>query len=130
MPLSHIETAKFTQPAILWPAQGTDDYGLVIVGDPAQLMVRWEWGTTEDGSLIVNNRQITATVFVDQPVPLNSIMCKGELNELPSPLLDLHQVVAYKETPDTKGRRVRRRVLLAKYHDQLPDGDVGTGTGT
>lgn len=107
--------------AVYWALNSYDDYGRPLLASPIQIRVRWEAverdGLDPQGTPI----KIEAGVVVDRAVTVDGIMWQGKLADLPSPVTDLKQIIAYHEIPDVKGRKFRRTVDLMKYGDTLPD---------
>ncbi len=117
-----IEIQDRTQRAVLWEASGTsDDYGKPKVIAPVEVLVRWD--DTVSGSLDAqgNKTRVDATVTVDRAVPVDSIMRKGALVDVPVPPTGLYRVASYSEVPDVKGRNFRRTVSLVRHSNTLPE---------
>lgn len=123
-----IETWGRFQKAVLWRNGGYDNYGEVKVLDPVEIDVRWE--DTHNETVDPNGNVVakTAQVVVNQDIAIGSILWKGELADLPSPVTNLHQVIGKTETPDLKNRNIRRQLTLMRYKNSLPDEVAGTGT--
>lgn len=115
------ETDFLDQKAVLWLKSTYDAAGEQVVSEPIEISVRWEADRRE--ILGPNETPIasTAVVMVDRNIPEGSIMWQGELTSLPDELTEgIHEVVAYSEVPDLKGRNFQRTVILAKYKGELP----------
>ena len=115
-----LETHDRRQDAVLWVANGTDDYGEAKVDAKVPLKVRWvekqQETTDPQGNLILSD----VVVVVDRVIPVNSIMWLGKEDDVADPPVDLHQVVRYNQTGDLKNRNIRRVVYLIRYSNELP----------
>ena len=98
-----------------------DRYGKAKVNAAVEINVRWEQGINFAQVPETTKQQITATIYVDQQIPLGSILWKGTLANLPASPTGLVQVLDYGGVPDVKGRYVRRLVHVGKYNDTLPE---------
>jgi len=116
-----LEESDLHEYAVLWSAGGVDDYGNPTVSAPVEIPCRWLIGMRESLDAEGNIIGVSDTVIVDRAIPIGSILWKGRLKDLPSSPTDLKQVIEYRETPDVKGRKRRRMVLLSRYSDQLPE---------
>lgn len=116
-----LELSGRHQKAVLWAANGYDDYGQPEVDAAIEITVRWETGLREAIGPQGGPIAFDGLAVVDREIAVGSIMWLGALAALPSPATDLKQVVDYTETPDIKARAIRRTVKLAKYSDTLPD---------
>jgi hypothetical protein len=125
MPAPEI-TARF-QRAILWPFVRFDDFGEPVVGDPEDVLVRWEFKQIDirkpDGTPI----SLDAVAVVTQDIKTHSRMwlapdsaesaidqwygsgSAGAENE------DVMEVVTFNRTPDVRARKTRRTVGLKRY---------------
>ncbi len=115
-----LETSSRRQQAVLWTANGTDNYGELKVDASIQIEVRWETGQKEALDPQGNTVALDSTVIVDRVIPIGSIMWLGEKKDLADPPVGLRQVIDYSEVPDVKGREFRRVVSLMKHSDELP----------
>lgn len=121
------EGAFRRQDAVLWPASGHNDYGERQVGEPVELRVRWNTTRQEAVAPDGNTVQLTAVVVVDRVIEVGGLMYLGTLEEWygtgsAGDDSELHQIITYRETPDLKGRFIRRTVGLMKWKDTLPTG--------
>jgi hypothetical protein len=114
------ELTARTQDCVLWPFAGFDDHGRYQVGDPVDIIVRWQETQREirkpDGVLVA----IEATAYVDREIVPNSLMWLGTAATLPADGAypdNLKQVVTYEDVPDLKGRQHRRTVTLVRHHE-------------
>ena len=113
-----LERSDLRQHAVLWTAAGRDDYGNPKVASPVEIRIRWETGKGE-----ANRRK--AEVITKQEIVINSVMWLGKLANLPalpSPNVELMQVIGYDEIPDAKNRDVLRRASLVLLGSKLPTG--------
>jgi hypothetical protein len=123
------ETNARHQKAVLWPFTGTyDDYGQPVVGEPEEVVVRWNTGRAEALDPLGNTIALDAEVVVNQRVEVGGNMALGELSAWEEvgtgdtgSIGELMQVLTYNETPDLKGRAVRRTVGLKRFRDALPE---------
>jgi hypothetical protein len=115
------ELTARTQNCVLWPFVSFDDHGRYRVGDPVDIVVRWQETRREirkpDGILVA----IEATAYVDREIVPDSLIWLGTVDDLPPGTGgtypdNLKQVVTYEDVPDLKGRQHRRTVTLARYH--------------
>lgn len=133
------ETRSLNQRALLWTATegatGTDDYGVPKRSARAtEIKCRWENRKAEmqdrDGATVM----VDAVVAVDRDVPMGSYLWEGGWSSLWSDLSgtgtgtgsewtadnDIMQVVAIRESKNTKGRVTRRELGLKRHGDVLP----------
>lgn len=118
-----IETDGRHQKAVYWKANGVDRYGNAKVDKGIELDVRLVKGRRRAFNAQGQPVAIDATVVLDRDVPTGSLFWVGTLLDLPdelSDLTDLLQVASIRETPDVKGREVRREAMLVKFKDSLP----------
>lgn len=133
--MPHPETAYRTQKALLWPASGFDAYGQPKVGEPVELLVRWNAKRREATDPQGNSIMLDATVVVDREVAVGGTMWlaadqspgsgtalsqwygtgSGDVDD------EVMRVAIYSETPDLKGRVARRTVGLQRFRDTLPE---------
>lgn len=119
-----IETDELNQSAVLWPIDGYDEYGKPRVSSEyEQIQVRWEWVDRETPNPFGNPLNLDANVVVDQVIAEGSKMWLGEFDDYDTDALDnrVMEVVRYHETPDLKGRHIRRVVGLRRYQGTLPE---------
>lgn len=132
------ETSGLNQTAVLWEVQ-VDDLGQTrhdeegqptVADEPEEIPVQWTWDQREvrdaNGLLL----RIEATVVVDRPVRMDSIMGLGTLIDWgylgtgdtteAGPLL---KVVRSMEVPDIRGVERYRELMLARYKNVLPTVD-------
>jgi hypothetical protein len=116
-----LETVGLVEKTILWEAAGTDAYGEPLVLAPVEIDVRWTGRTGAAPGPQGGSETADATATVDRPVPEESILWRGALEDWdPSRPQPLMRVTGYEETPDVKGRFTARRVLLRRYKGSLP----------
>jgi hypothetical protein len=109
------------QKAVYWAASGINDYGVPTLDSPVEIDVRWDEGRTESINSQGSPVALDVQVVVDQDMVIGSVMWLGYLDDLPSPLTSLYDVVQFSKVPDVKGREFRRTVSLKKHGDSLPD---------
>lgn len=114
------ETICRHQKAVLWAANGFDDYGEPKVDAAAEITVRWEEGLREAVDPNGNTIAVDAVAVVDQDIVVGSIMWLGLKDDLATPPVGLKQVVSFSKIPDVKGRVFRRTVGLIRYSNELP----------
>lgn len=118
-----IATRGLVQRAVLWAASSPSRYGETRVNSPIEIPCRWEQGVTLANDPVANHHQVDGTVYVDQEVPLGSILRLGGLEDLPtsSNYYDgLYEVVGIGLVPNVKAQSFRRPLTIVKYKDQLP----------
>ncbi len=119
-----LETHGRFQKATLWPVSGVSREGEVTFGSPREVNVRWVWkesqGVDANGTAI----GLSATVILDEEVPIESLMWEGKLADWADASTQdnngLMQVKTTGKTPDVKGRFTRYEVGLARYRDRVP----------
>jgi hypothetical protein len=114
------ETTHRFQKAVVWPFSSYDRYGEVIVGQPVEISVRWENTRKEAKDARGNTVFIEAVVHVNQVIPLYSHMWEGTLEDWygtgsSGNEVNLMEVLVYRETPDIKGRAIRRIAECSRY---------------
>lgn len=114
------ETTSRHQKAVLWVANGFDDYGEPKVDAAVEIDVRWEERLQEAVDSNGNTIAVDAVVVVNQDVIVGSIMWLGEKEDLATPPVSLKQVMTFNKIPDIKGRNFRRTVGLIRYSNKLP----------
>lgn len=117
-----VSVVNLKQKAVLWAYLGTDRYGQPKVQATAQateIDCRWEQKVQERVNAEGTTIGYPITAFVDREIEVGSVMWKGEKANLPDPLVDLYEVVAYDEVPDIKGRNPVRTVVLDRYAGSL-----------
>lgn len=120
--MSGMESDDLYQKALLWAANGVNDYGQYKVDAKVEIDVRWQeerrQGINAQGDPIA----IEATVVVDREIAVGSVMWQGSEEDLvTNPPTGLKQVLSYRKIPDIKSRSFRRVVILGKLSDTLPD---------
>jgi hypothetical protein len=111
------------------PGLPYDAYGEPIVGPPFQIDVRWVARQTVTTDRQGNTIMLDATMILDEEVediPVGSIVCQASLWEVTgtgsftSPNNELYQIKFFSQTPDIKARNTRRKAMLMRFRDQLP----------
>lgn len=121
------ETAHLNQDAVLWAANGVDNYGEKTVGSPVEIRVRWNAKRMETVDSKGSPMALDALAVVDRDVIDGSILWLGTLDDWygtgsAGVGVGLHQVVTIETIRDVKGRATRRTVGLMRYKDRLPGG--------
>lgn len=111
------------QTAVLWPSIGFDEYGQPDVGDPIQIIVRWNTRRMETVDAKGNTIALDALVIVDRQIAIGSDMWLGALADWYGTGSagnddEVMQVKTYEETLDIKGRSARHIVGLMYKGDQ------------
>lgn len=108
------------QDAVLWAIAGKDKFSAPKVSSPIALKVRWIDKQSE--SLDANNQVIRSdvTVKTNREIGVGSILWKGKLADVPSPAINLYQVIGSRTVPNVKNRETRYTVFLIRYSDTLP----------
>src|SRR5215475_12577466 len=126
-----IETIDFHDKAMLWRVVGVDAYGQPKHSEPPEeICVRWITTKTHESTAFGSSIKLDATLYVDQEIPIDSLLWKGCQEEWEDNFFgtgsgsanevdfeseqNLYIVKRYKETPDIKGIEVRRELGLVK----------------
>jgi hypothetical protein len=123
-----VETFDCIDYAVLWEVLDYDNYAVVKVAEPVEILVRWVDTETDSNDAEGNKLTISAEVSAKQVIPVQSVMWHGRLADVPDPPTNLLQVKMAKDTPDVKGRNRRYTFSLTKYKDKLPVYYPGTGS--
>ena len=115
-----LEASSLHQKAILWERTGWDANGEPVVSAPVEIACRWERVQREMLSEQDTTIAVDREVWVDQEIPVGSMLWEGELIDLPSPATDVLQVIAATKIPDIKGRDFERTVMVRRYKESLP----------
>ena len=109
------------QPAVLWPAGPTNEFGQVVPGSPTSIRVRIS-GLPESLSGKSDGESVTQTItaIVDRKIAVGSLMQMGEYSDIVgtgtgSDASLLLEVKSYEEVRNTRGRNPVRTVTLARY---------------
>lgn len=117
--MPHPEKVK-GQYGVLWQFAGRDRNGQITVSAPRQIALRWEKGKRkaldDEAEVIASD----ATAFVNEQIPIHSIMREGKLASVPTPPTDLFEVTDLREIPDIKGRKTQRTATLVRWKKPLP----------
>ncbi len=122
------EISHLRQWAILWPFTGYDSYGQAVVGTPVEIRVRWNTSRTEMLDPQGNTISLDGSAVVKRIIHVGSQMWLGTLEEWYSPGPgsgsgsgaaddELHEVKAFKDTEDVKGRASTRTVGLMRLRN-------------
>lgn len=117
MPGPHVAKGQF---AVLWARSGFNAGGQPKVLAGRQINCTWRSGsreTLEGDDTVVGQ---TATVTVNESIPIHSIMRLGKLTQVPSTPDELYEVISQDESPDLKARDVARTVSLTRWKKPLP----------
>ena len=131
-----IETEGLHDKAMLWRVTGVNAYGQPTHEPvPEEIRVRWITRKSHESTPFGSTVKLDATVYVDQEIPIDSLMWQGCQEEWEESYYgtgsgsgtdgldfkteqNLYIVKAYKETPDVKVFEVRREVGLVRFrHD-------------
>jgi hypothetical protein len=115
-----ITRTTLNKKAVLYARGAFDKFGEQSVDEGIQIKARWELGSSWVIDNFSSTEEADGVVWVDRVVTKGSLLYKGGLADLPSPVTDLYEVVDYTEIPDTKGRDVERVVLIRRFRDALP----------
>lgn len=128
-----IEQPYPSRKALLWTAQGVDNYGQYKRSIEAiELDVEWLDRKSESLDAQGNSISLDATVGVGIEIAVGSTMWKGSIRDLVDSLLgtgtdetlqpasNLMFVATYEENHDIKGRNVARSVGLKKLSSLMP----------
>lgn len=116
-----VETSSLTEKAVYWAASGHNRNGEIRLSDPVEIDVRWEEGQQRSMDAQGTPLNIDAMIYLDTVLTTESIVWRGELDDLPDSPTNLYRVVFYEEVPDIKGVEVQRDAGLQRYGDTLPE---------
>ncbi len=97
------QQAVYWPPADVYGVPATDPYGRAYVGQPVQIVCRWEDSAEErlmpDGRVV----KINAEVFCDRPLAIRGYLMQGSLNDLtpldPSVTPGAYEIRDFNSTP-------------------------------
>lgn len=130
-----IEYEGLHDKAMVWRKVGVDDYGQPRhESTPEEISVRWVNRKHHEGSPFGQSIKLDATVYVDQEIPIDSLMWEGTEEEWEDNYYgtgsgsatdvefksdqNLFIVKSEKKTPDVKCIEVRRELGLVRFrHD-------------
>ena len=116
-----MESSDLHQKAVLYTLSDRDNYGRVTLNAGKEISVRWENKQSE----VLDSQGVSiatdTVVYVNQDIDIGSILWLGKKIDLPSTPTELKQVISSQKIPDVKNRAFRRRLMLMKYSDDLPD---------
>jgi hypothetical protein len=118
----NLETDDLLHYGVMWSVQGADSFGVPRVSAPVEFRCRWQLGKGVANSSSSNVHNLVGKAAVDQVIPLEVIVWKGRLEDLPSTPENLMEVVGYKESEDIKCENVRRTIMLSAWNGRLPAG--------
>lgn len=114
------------QSVLLFAATGASDgYGVPLVGAvPSEVKVRWVDKVRVVPDANGNTVSVDGTVVTVQAVPLQSVIWKGGLDDLPGtaelPTSAFKRVVADLSVPDLKGRVTRYEYGFVRSGETMP----------
>ncbi len=125
------EVMDLNQTAVLWGPTTPDGYGQMRVDPTAgrEIPCRWVWKRDTATDPQADVTEMTATITVNEEVPVGAILFLGTLDEWlgtgsgSGEVLDeneLMEVQSASRTPDLKNRNVRRDLTLRRFQNQLP----------
>jgi hypothetical protein len=114
-----VETGSLYQKAVLWAFASYDSNGEPVVSYPVEISCRWESVTkeivSENNTLIA----VDAEIWVSQEIAKGSMLWKGTLAALPSPVTAVMEVVGFDIIPDIKGRLFERVAYARRFKESL-----------
>lgn len=121
------EVAFLFDSAVVWEMAGVDRDNEVTVLTPYEVRARWEAGPStkvvdQAGQLV----RTDGSVYIEEDLPLGSILWNGIIEDLASPPVDLFRIVATDHVIDIRGITTQRSYSLVRFHNTLP-AIVGTG---
>lgn len=120
--MGRLYRAGCREKVVLWEFSGsTDDDGRPIVNSPTEIDVRWVPTGRESNDPMASVVDESVRVVVTQDVPINSILWRGELLDLPDSPTDLYLVTSRSHASDIMKRETRRELTLMRYSDTLPE---------
>jgi len=118
-----LEVDCLTQKAVWWSKTGQNRFNEPTTAAKVEVNVRWETGNKETVNPSNATIAIDSTVVVDRAMKIGDLLWLGALKDIATPdssVEDLREIVNYKETPDIKGRQIRRVAELIKFGNTLP----------
>ena len=119
MPHTNASRRRY-QYIVYWEADAFDGLGQPTVKAPVELKVRIEKGLSEtvdpQGNKIASNMEMN----VSQAIVNGSLIWIGKLEDLPSPVPELLQVIDYNEIPNTRARKFDRWIKVMKHSNKDP----------
>lgn len=114
-----VECGGRSQKAVLWEATGFDGYGQPAVGQPEEILVRWDETDGESPDAIA----IDAKVVMPRRVVEGSEMWLGSLDDYQSQATPptRMRVVSRSSVPDVRGRKFHHTVGLARLSGATPN---------
>lgn len=115
-------TRNHRQKAVLWKASGFTGFAERKVKAPVEIDCRWEeiQGQTIDAQ--GNPIKYDGTVFVSCDIPEESILWLGRIMDKPADadITYLREVIGTSETPNIKGTKFEKFVMVKTYKNKLP----------
>lgn len=123
-----VETFDCTMDAVYWEALRYDSHGEFVVLGPVAIKVRWNDDITDkkdpEGHKIGRDAVLSSLTNL----VVGSIVWKGALADVPTPLTNLYQLDKDVSGLDVKNRRTRYLWNLSRFGDTLPTVVSGTGS--
>lgn len=105
---------------VLWVFQNAGEFGQPKHSTPVEIMARWDGTTREVKGPGGTPVAIDSELIVDREIPIESLVWKGPLASLPSPVTNVMQVITTDTTRDVKNRAVHYVASLMRYGNALP----------
>lgn len=121
-----LERAGLIGKAVVWEFSARTRNNEIRVKTPYEIDVRWDASSSQVRDQTGKLVRTDATIFLDQQIPIDSIMWQGMYDDLDNPPDNLFIVVSNDYTQDTRGINTERHVNVARYHNVLPP-ILGTG---
>lgn len=109
------EKAGLKQDTVLWAYTRMDNRANPVVSSPIEIKTHWELArgtfTNDRGEEIAYDGR----AMVDREIRVHSVMRLGALEDLPDEPDELYEVISFDSTPDVKGRKFQRNVILKRF---------------
>lgn len=118
-----IEQEDRLQDALLWLADGVNEYGETLLGSPEPVKVRWVNKRRQATNPTGGTATVDATVVLDREVPVGSNMYEGTFEDYyelgtSGDRAGIMEVVTMDVTPDINNREFRYEAGLAFYRER------------
>jgi hypothetical protein len=115
------ELAFLFDDVVVWLSAGVNRDNEEVILTPYQINARWDNNLRQmrdtTGKLV--NTDVVA--FVDEDIPMGSIMWLGIFQDLPNPVTDLFKVISINSTDDIRNvDETTRELGLVRYKNVLP----------
>ncbi len=114
--------------AVLWEADGLDNYGVVKVLEPVEIRCRWNDSPKDSVSSQGDKVSLTVRISALRDIPIQSILWHGKLVDLPESPTNLCQVKSVDGGLDVHGLAERFEFGLVRFMDRVPNLSPGTGS--